>query len=88
MGVRSVPIDYRLEGRQRSLSIPQFAQMEVEAIAGQGGAEVTIANMPFTAVPGYPAVVCHSKRLSYHDHGFDLEISKKNGFYSPFRYQA
>jgi len=36
-------------------------------------------------------VVCRSKRLSFHDHGFDVEISKiskKNGFYSPFSYQS
>jgi hypothetical protein len=88
LGVRSVAIDYRLEGRQRSLNIPQVAQMEIEALAGQGGEEVVLSNVPFTPVPGFPTVVCRSRRLSFHDHGFNLEISKKNGFYSPFRYQA
>ncbi len=88
LGVRSAAIDYRLDGRQRSLSIPHVAQMDIEAMAGQGEEEVTLSGIPFTPVPGYPTVVCRSKRLSFHDHGFDLEISRKNGFYSPFSYQA
>jgi hypothetical protein len=88
LGVKSVAIDYRSAGKQRSLTIPQVAQMEIEALGGQGGEDVTLSNIPFTPVPGYPTVVCQSKRLDFHDHGFDVEISKKNGFYSPFSYQA
>jgi hypothetical protein len=88
LGARSAAIDYRADGKHRSLTIPHLAEMEIEALAGQGGEEVTLSNVPFTVVPGYPAVVCHSKRLSFHDHGFDVEISKRNGFYSPFNYQA
>jgi hypothetical protein len=88
LGVKSVTIDYRANGKNRKLTIPQVAQMEIEALTGQGGQDVTISNVPFTAVPGYPAVVCHSKQLSYHDHGFNLQVSQKNGFYSPFSYQA
>lgn len=88
LGVRSAAIDYRLDGKQRSLTIPQVAQMEIEAMTGQGGEDVTLSGIPFTPVPGYPTVACRSKRLSFHDHGFDLEISRKNGFYSPFSYQA
>lgn len=88
LGVRRAAIDYRADGRHRSLTIPDLASMEIEALAGQGGEEVTLSNVPFTVVPGHPAVVCHSKRLSFHDHGFDVEISQKNGFYSPFSYQA
>jgi len=37
-------------------------------------------------VPNRPTVVAKSKRLSYHDHGFDWEFSEKNGFYSPFSF--
>jgi len=62
--------------------------MEIEAIAGQGGADVVITNHPLTAVPGQPAVVGKSKQLSYHDHGYKWEFSDKNGFYSPFTYSG
>lgn len=88
LGVKSAAIDYRIDGKQRSLTIPNVAEMEVEAISGQGGEDVTLSNVPFTPVPGYPAVVCHSKRLNYNDHGYEVQISGKNGFYSPFKYQA
>ncbi|MBI5039906.1 MAG: DUF1326 domain-containing protein [Gammaproteobacteria bacterium] len=88
VGVKSAGIEYRSDGKQRSLSIPNVADMEIEALVGQDGKDVTLSNVPFTAVPGYPAVVCQSKRLNYRDHGFNVEVTKKNGFYSPFSYQA
>lgn len=88
LGVKSAAIDYREEGKTRSLKIAQLADMEIEALEGQGGREVTLSNVPFTAVPDFPAVVGRSKRMKYRDHGFNVEISQKNGFYSPFAYQA
>ncbi len=88
LGVKSVPIEFRAEGKRRSLQIPQIAKMEIEAIAGQGGADVVISNNPLAVVPGEPAVVGKSKQLSYHDHGYKWELSEKNGFYSPFTYEG
>jgi len=88
MGVKAVPIEYRAEGKERSLSIPRLAEMQIQALEGQGGALVTVNNHPFTAVPGEPAVVATSKKLSVHDHGISLDISGRNGFYSAFAYQA
>lgn len=88
LGVRSVEIVYRGEGKNRSLSIPGMVEAEIEAIDGQGGGEVTVSGHPLCISPGYPAVVARSKRLTYHDHGQDWEISGKNGFYSPFSYNG
>ena len=65
-----------------------MAEAEIEAIEGQGGAEVTISNHPLCVAPGYPAVAAKSKRLSYKDHGLEWELSEKNGFFSPFSYEA
>jgi hypothetical protein len=88
LGVSSTKLDYKADGRKRSLEIAGVAISEIEAIDGQGGAEVTITNHPLTVAPGYPAVQSKSKQLRYHDHGMNWEISGKNGFYSPFAYQA
>ncbi len=88
LGVKSTAIEYRAEGKQRALSMPNVADMEIEALAGLDGNEITVSNIPLAVVPDFPAVVCHSKRLNYHDHGFSIEVSRKNGFYSPFRYQS
>ncbi len=86
LGVKSVPIDYRAEGKRRSLRIAGVAEADIEAIAGQGGADVTLDHVPFTPVPGHPQVVAKSGKLHYRDHGLRWEISGKNGFYSDFSY--
>jgi hypothetical protein len=88
MGVKAVPIEYSANGKKRSLRIPKIAEADIEALEGQGGALVTIQNHPFTAVPGQAAVVSTSKRLSISDYGIALDVSGKNGFYSPFAYQS
>jgi hypothetical protein len=88
LGVSSKKLDFRANGRKRSLEIGGVSKAEIEAIEGQGGAEVTINNQPFSVASGYPTVQAKSKQLSYHDHGMNWEISGKNGFYSPFSYQA
>lgn len=88
LGVKSVAIDYRAEGKRRSLRIPNVAEAEIEALAGQGGAEITISNHPLSVAPGQPAVVAKSKRLTYSDYGFHWEVTEKNGYYSAFAYQG
>jgi hypothetical protein len=88
LGVSSKKLDYKANGKKRSLEIAGVSMVEIEAIEGQGGAEVTLNNVPLTVVPGFPAVQSKSKQLSYHDYGMNWEISGKNGFYSPFAYQA
>ncbi len=88
LGVSSVPIEYQAEGKRRSLRIPNVAEAEIEAMAGQGGAEITINNFPLCVAPGQTAVVAKSKRLSYDDHELQLEVSGKNGYYSPFSYEG
>ncbi|BDG01093.1 DUF1326 domain-containing protein [Anaeromyxobacter oryzae] len=87
LGVKSAAIEFRAEGKRRALRIDGVADAEIEAVSGQGGNDVTLSNHPFTAVPGFPAVVARSKRASYHDHGLALEVTGKNGFYSPFDYR-
>jgi hypothetical protein len=86
--VKAVPIQYEENGRKRRLSIPGIAESEIAALSGQGGAEVTVNNHPFTVVPGFPAVVSKSTSVTYRDHGFNWHISEKNGFYSPFTYAS
>ena len=88
LGVKAVRIDFEAKGRHRSLRIPGIAEMEIEGLAGQGGRDVTLENIPLTAVPNQTAVVAKSKRLSFHDHGQSWDVSDKNGFYSPFSFKG
>jgi hypothetical protein len=88
LGATSVPIEFRAEGRRRSLRVGDVAQAAIQAVQGQGGSEITVANHPLAIAPGYPAVVSRSESMRYQDHNFRWELSDKNGFYSPFSYQA
>ena len=74
---------------------PKFAEDQCaipaegfEKEAGQGGEDITINNHPLCIAPGYPVVVATSTHLTYRDHGMEWELSEKNGFYSPFRYEG
>ncbi|HKZ49338.1 MAG TPA: DUF1326 domain-containing protein [Thermoplasmata archaeon] len=88
LGVRSVRIDFEADGRRRRMQIPSLAEMEIEALPGQGDREVTLGHVPFIAVPNQTTVVAKSKRLSLHDHHWNWELSDKNGFYSPFSFHG
>lgn len=87
LGVRAVPIEYRAEGKRRSVHIGSVAEAEVEALTGQNGRLVEVHNVPFTAVPNEPQVVAKSSRFRFEDYGFSIDISGRNGYYSPFSYQ-
>ncbi|MBC8240166.1 MAG: DUF1326 domain-containing protein [Alphaproteobacteria bacterium] len=86
LGVRSVPIDFRAEGKKRSVSIPNVVDVEIAAIVGQGDGDVTISGHPLCVAPGHPAVASRSSHLNYTDHGLNWEINEKTGFFSPFNY--
>jgi hypothetical protein len=88
LGIKPAPIEYRSEGKRRSLRLGSVAEAEIEGLPGQDGGDVTIGNHPFTAVPGFPAVVAKSKQMSFSDYGLKWEISNKSGFFSPFVYQS
>jgi hypothetical protein len=88
LGVKCVPIDYRADGKRRSLKIEGVAEAEIEALSGANGAAVTINDHPLAIAPGYAATVATSKKLDYHDYGLHWEVSERNGLFSPFAYQG
>lgn len=87
-GVRSVPIAFRAEGRERSLTIPGIATAAIEAIGGQNEGEATVSGHPLAVAPGFPAVVARSRGLEFTDHGWTWSVNGRNGFFSPFAYQG
>jgi hypothetical protein len=88
LGVASVPMKFASQGKLRSLSIPSIAEVSIEGLEGQGGAEITVTNHPLCIAPGNPAVTARSRKLSYKDHGMSWELSGKSGFFSPFQYAS
>lgn len=88
LGVATAPITFEADGKTRALRIGDVADVKVTAMEGQGGAEVTIGNHPLCIAPGYEAVAARSDHLRYTDHGYEWELSERNGFYSPFAYEG
>jgi len=88
LGVKAVPIEYRAEGKQRSLRLADIGGAEIDALAGQADGDVTVTGAPFAAVPGVSFVVAKSKQMRFNDYGLKWEVSNKNGFYCPFAYQS
>ena len=88
LGVKSVPIEFTVDGKKRSLRIPEVAEAEIEAIQGHEGTDAKISSAPLIAVPGESVVVAKSKRLNFRDYGLAWAVSDKNGFYSPFTYKG
>jgi hypothetical protein len=86
LGVRSLPINFKADGKSRSVSILNVADVEIAAIVGQGDKDVTISGHPLCVAPGYDVVVSQSSHLTYTDHGLSWKISEKTGFFSPFTY--
>lgn len=87
LGVASVPIKFELAGKHASLNVGAVAAVDIETMAGAGGADITISGHPLCIAPGFPAVVAKSKSLRYEDHGYKWVLSDRNGFHSPFAYQ-
>lgn len=88
LGIKQVPIEFTADGKRCRLKIFDVAEADMEAIQGQGGADVTIDGHPLCISPGYKAVVAKSRTLNYQDHGLRWEVSGKNGLFSPFSYQG
>jgi hypothetical protein len=88
LGMRTAKIEYRSDGRKRSLQLENVGSADIEAIAGLDGGEVTIVNPPFTVAPGVPLVASRSSAVRYNDHGLTLDVAGRNGYYSPFSYQS
>lgn len=87
LGVASAPITFEADDSHRSMRIGEVADVRIAAMAGQGGEQVTIANHPLAVSPGFELVAARADHLRYTDHGYDWELSNRNGYFSPFSYQ-
>ncbi len=89
VGVKAVPIEYKAEGRRRSMKAGDALEMAIEAIqGGDPGKDVLVSNTPLCIAPGFPSVVARSSKSVYRDHGRSWDSSGKNGYYSRFDYSG
>jgi hypothetical protein len=89
LGVKSVSIEFGIDGKRRWLRIKDLLQLQIEGIAGADpNQESLIVNPAFSAVPGSNLVVARSSKYAYNDHGMQWDNSGKNGFYCRFSYSS
>ena len=88
LGVKSVPIEFGVNGKHRWLRIKDLLQLQIEGTAGgDSNQESLVVNPAFGLVPG-PLVVASSSKYAYNDHGMQWDNSNKNGFYCMFSYSS
>ena len=88
MGVASASMSFESDDSGCTLRVGDVAAMKITALAGQGGARVAVANHPLAIAPGFEVVASRSDHLRYADHGYEWELSGRNGFFSPFEYHG
>ncbi len=88
LGVASAAIAFEADGDSRTLQVGDVADIKVTAVAGADGSRVTIENHPLVIALGNPAVAARSDRMHYADHGFEWDLSGRNGLFSPFGYEG
>jgi hypothetical protein len=89
LGVKSVPIDFGIDGKRRWLQIKNLVDLQIEGTTGADpNQEALIVNPAFSAVPGSNLVIAKSNKYSYNDHGLKWDSSGKNGFYCKFKYSS
>ncbi len=88
LGVATAPITFEGTNGSRAMRVGEVADVKITALAGQGGAQVTIANHPLAVAPGKELVASKADHLRFTDHGYEWELSDSNGFFSPFAYNG
>ena len=88
-GVKSIPIEFGIDGKRRWLQIKNILNLQIEGTKGADpNQESLVMNPAFTAVPGSNLVIAQSSQYSYNDHGMQWDSSGKNGFYCKFKYSS
>jgi hypothetical protein len=87
LGVKSVPIEFSVDGKRRWLKLKDTLELQIEAIEGSDkNKESLLLNVPFTPVPGSDLTIARSSKHKYSDYGIEWNNSGKNGFYCKFKY--
>ena len=82
LGIKYVPIDYKIEGRTRSVSIPAILDFSVEGLLKPGFSDaIRLEN-----ARGWVPWMAQAKgtKGTYTDYGLWFENTGRNGHYGPF----
>lgn len=86
LGVKSVPIEFKEEGRIHHLHIPGIGTNKTEALEGEDGGDVMVSNHPLAVSPSNPVQICASTEANYKDYDVEWKQNDKVGLSAPFAY--
>jgi hypothetical protein len=86
LGVRKVPITYRIEGKRRSAEITDILHMSVDPLPTLHSSGEMWTNTGHPISPDKLALAVGAPGNTFNDHGMRLDNSGKNGHYAPIRW--
>lgn len=89
LGVRRVPIEYKVEGKVRSVSVPRILEIVIDpAEGGNVKGRPHLAEPPNCWLTHRPLYVAPSQKGTYTDYGRHWDNTGKTGFYGKFSYSG
>jgi hypothetical protein len=86
LGVKKVPISYRVEDKKRSAEIPGILHMSVDPLPTMHPSGEMWANVGHPVSPDRLAFAAGAPGSTFSDHGMRWDNSGKNGYYAPIRW--
>lgn len=86
LGVKKVPIAYRVNGKKRSVEIPNIMRMSVQPLPSLRENEEIWASTGHPINPDKLALAVGAPGSTYSDHGMRWDNSGKNGHYAPINW--
>jgi hypothetical protein len=86
LGVKKVPISYRIDGKTRSAQIPNVLSLKVEPLPTAHPSGEMWANIGHPVSPDKLALAMGATGNTFTDHGMRWDNSGKNGHYAPIRW--
>ena len=85
-GIQYVPIEFKAEGRSRSVAIPNVIDFNIEGITKPGQSDALLL-----VNAGHPVnrdlYIAKGTRSTYNDQGMSWDNTGKNGHYAPFEWR-
>jgi hypothetical protein len=86
LGVKKVPVTYRVAGKTRSAEIPGIMHMSVEPLPSLHPSGESWAAVGHPVAPDRLALAVGGAGSTFADHGMRWDNSGKNGHYAPIRW--
>ena len=86
LGVRKVPITFRIDGKTRSAEIPGILHMAVDPLPTMHPSGEIWVNLGHPVSPDRMVMAVGAAGNTYADHGMHWDNSGKNGLYAPIRW--